>query len=111
MRRVLPIAAVLACLITAAPAAAAAKLELAVQDDAVLLNRVYGDDQLAFDRAVEMGFLQDAEYAPSSGGRVHRHVGWDELAPAGRRQAHATRHAPAPAQTGPVGDVTLPSDG
>ena len=49
--------------------------------------------------------------SPSSGGRVHRHVGWDELAPAGRRQAHATRHAPAPAQTGPVGDVTRPSDG
>ena len=49
--------------------------------------------------------------SPSSGGRVHRHVGWDELAPAGRRQAHATRPAPAPAQTGPVGDVTRPSDG
>jgi len=47
----------------------------------------------------------------SSDGRVHRHVGWDELAPAGRRQAHATRPAPAPAQTGPVGDVTRPSDG
>ncbi|OII12385.1 hypothetical protein [Curtobacterium sp. MCBA15_008] len=47
--------------------------------------------------------------SPSSGGRVHRHVGWDELAPAGRRQAHATR--PAPAQAGPVGDVTRPSDG
>jgi len=48
---------------------------------------------------------------PSADGRVHRHVGWDELAPAGRRQVHTTRPAPAPAQTGTVGDVTRPSDG
>ncbi|MET0144666.1 MAG: hypothetical protein ABW328_07790 [Ilumatobacteraceae bacterium] len=54
---------------------------------------------------------------PSADGRVHRHVGWDELAPAGRRQlhatrpTHATRPAHAPAQTGAVGDVTRPSDG
>jgi len=63
--------------------------------------------------------------APSADGRVHRHVGWDELAPAGRRQTHAARRtpvtlpaptsatatAPAPARTGPVTDVTRPSDG
>lgn len=61
--------------------------------------------------------------APSADGRVHRHVGWDELAPAGRRQTHAARRtpvtlpaptsatAPVPARTGPVTDVTRPSDG
>ncbi|TDN45100.1 hypothetical protein EDF64_10320 [Curtobacterium flaccumfaciens] len=52
-----------------------------------------------------------AATAPSVDGRVHRHVGWDELAPAGRRQVHTTRPTPAPAQTGAVGDVTRPSDG
>lgn len=34
--------------------------------------------------------------------RVHRHVGWDELAPAGRRPDRSTR---------PVAEVTRPSDG
>jgi hypothetical protein len=45
------------------------------------------------------------------GGRVHRHVGWDELAPAGRRPTRATRRVAAPARTGPVSDVTRSSDG
>jgi hypothetical protein len=49
--------------------------------------------------------------APAADARVHRHVGWDELAPAGRQQVHAARPTPAPARTGPVGDVTRPSDG
>lgn len=44
-------------------------------------------------------------------GRVHRHVGWDELAPAGRRPIHATEPTPAPARAGAVRDVTRPSDG
>jgi hypothetical protein len=75
---------------------------------------------------------------PAADGRVHRHVGWDELAPAGRRAAR-TRRAAVPrtgaapgtalpgagsalpgagsaptvarAQTGPVADVRRPSDG
>jgi hypothetical protein len=55
MRRLLPIAALLACLVAPAAAPAATNLELAVQDDPVLLNRSWGDDQLALDRAVEMG--------------------------------------------------------
>lgn len=45
----------LALLATAAPASAAAGLELAVQDDAVLLHRSYGDARLALDRTQEMG--------------------------------------------------------
>lgn len=45
------------------------------------------------------------------GARVHRHVGWDELAPAGRRQTRATRPVAAPARTGPAVDVTRSSDG
>lgn len=71
-------------------------------------------------------------------GREHRHAGWDELAPAGRRPARSgvrgratapvdhvawsadaapLGHAPAapraagPAPTGPVGDATRPTDG
>ncbi|SFF71756.1 hypothetical protein [Curtobacterium sp. YR515] len=74
---------------------------------------------------------------PAADGRVHRHVGWDELAPAGRRAARTRRVAPIPgaapgtalpgagsalpgagsaptvarAQTGPVADVRRPSDG
>ncbi|MGN6407151.1 MAG: hypothetical protein ACTHMH_02300 [Curtobacterium sp.] len=58
---------------------------------------------------------------PAADGRVHRHVGWDELAPAGRRATRAQRasalpgadRAPrsAPAQTGHVADVRRPSDG
>ena len=54
MRRVLPIAAVAACLL-AAPAQAAKNLELAVQDDAVLVSRSYSDAQLALERAQAMG--------------------------------------------------------
>jgi hypothetical protein len=46
-----------------------------------------------------------------AGARVHRHVGWDELAPAGRRPTRATRRVAAPARTGPVSDVTRSSDG
>ncbi|WP_144749274.1 hypothetical protein [Curtobacterium pusillum] len=49
--------------------------------------------------------------APPVGARVHRHVGWDELAPAGRRQTRATRPVVAPARTGPAADVTRSSDG
>ena len=49
--------------------------------------------------------------AGSVGARVHRHVGWDELAPAGRRQTRATRPVAAPARTGPAPDVTRSSDG
>lgn len=48
---------------------------------------------------------------PTADARVHRHVGWDELAPAGRRPTRATRPVPAPARTGPGTDVTRPSDG
>ena len=55
MRRLLPIAALLACLIAPSPAAAAKNLELAVQDDAVLLNRIYGDADLALQRTTELG--------------------------------------------------------
>lgn len=44
------------------------------------------------------------------GARVHRHVGWDELAPAGRRRTRATRPVAAPARTGPAADVTRSSD-
>lgn len=51
-------------------------------------------------------------------GRVHRHAGWDELAPAGRRTrrvapARSATAAPAsaPARTGHVGGVTRPVDG
>jgi hypothetical protein len=54
MRRLLPIAALLACLLPASDALASKKLELAVQDDPVLLNRSYSDQALALDRAVEM---------------------------------------------------------
>ncbi|WP_420368052.1 hypothetical protein [Curtobacterium sp. L1-20] len=43
--------------------------------------------------------------------RAHRHVGWDDLAPAGRRPVRADRTAPAPAQAGHRGDVTRPADG
>jgi len=32
---------------------------------------------------------------PSADGRVHRHSGWDELAPAGRRAPHGARRAAA----------------
>ena len=86
MRRVLPIAAVLACLIPAASAAASANLELAVQDDPVLLNRSYGDDQLTLDRSVEMGAtwvrvnLRWAASMPDAQARARRKphtVAWD----------------------------------
>ncbi|MGG7307472.1 hypothetical protein ACQXVK_09795 [Curtobacterium sp. AB451] len=57
----------------------------------------------------------------SPDGRVHRHVGWDELAPAGRRAVRTRRDADAfhgadraptsaRAQAGPVADVRRPSD-
>ena len=68
---------------------------------------------------------------PAADGRVHRHVGWDELAPAGRKPARAARArvasaagtarpsaaagsgrpSAARAQTGPGADVPRPSDG
>ncbi|MBA8990707.1 hypothetical protein FHW23_001953 [Curtobacterium pusillum] len=64
----------------------------------------------------------------SADARVHRHVGWDELAPAGRQQVRQRRRAAAaaspafagatdarsvadPAPAGHVTDVTRPSDG
>jgi hypothetical protein len=86
MRRLLPIAALLACLITAAPAAASKNLELAVQDDPVLLAHNYGDDKLALDRAVEMGAtwvrvnLRWASSMPSSQAKAKHKphtVAWD----------------------------------
>jgi hypothetical protein len=50
--------------------------------------------------------------AVAADGRVHRHVGWDELAPAGRRaQRSASHRVAAPARTGHAADVTRPSDG
>jgi|GEM_PF-2196635 len=49
--------------------------------------------------------------AASVDGRVHRHVGWDELAPAGRRPTRTARPAAAVVRTSPVHDVTRPSDG
>ncbi|HVL95009.1 MAG TPA: hypothetical protein VM266_04045 [Solirubrobacteraceae bacterium] len=55
MRRLTVIATSLAAAALAAPAAAAPGLELAVQDDAVLLHRHYGDADLALDRAAAMG--------------------------------------------------------
>ncbi|PYY54554.1 hypothetical protein DEJ17_14235 [Curtobacterium sp. MCSS17_011] len=55
--------------------------------------------------------VRPAAAAPSTNERGHRHVGWDELAPGGRRPEQAARPTPAPARTGPVGDVTRPSDG
>jgi hypothetical protein len=55
MRRLLPIAALLACLLAAAPARAARDLELAVQDDPVLLYHSYGPWALALQRAQDMG--------------------------------------------------------
>ena len=55
MRRVLPIAAVLACLLPAAPAAAAPTSSSRCRTTPSCSTAVYGDDQLAFDRAVEMG--------------------------------------------------------
>lgn len=57
------------------------------------------------------GAPRRAPVVPSADGRVHRHVGWDELAPAGRQPVRGARPAPAPARTGQVGDVTRPSDG
>src|SRR5215212_6512778 len=87
MRRLLPIsAALLACLIPAAPAAANKNLELAVQDDPVLLTRSWGDDQLALDRAVEMGAswvrvnLRWASSMPDAQAKARRKphtVAWD----------------------------------
>jgi hypothetical protein len=86
MRRLLPIAALLACVLPAAPAAASKNLELAVQDDAVLLTRSYGDAQLAFDRATQMGAswvrvnLRWAASMPDAQARAKskpRSVAWD----------------------------------
>jgi hypothetical protein len=55
MRRLLPIAALAGCLLTASPAVASKNLELAVQDDPVLLTHSYGDHALALQRTTEMG--------------------------------------------------------
>jgi hypothetical protein len=86
MRRLLPIAALLACLITASPAAAAKNLELAVQDDAVLLNRHYSDQGLALQRTSELGAtwirvnLRWAASMPDAQARAKRKprtVAWD----------------------------------
>ncbi len=56
--------------------------------------------------------------ARPSDGRVHHHVGWDELAPAGRRpqrvgHARSATTAPvaAPARAGRSGGATRPVDG
>jgi hypothetical protein len=86
MRRLLPIAAAFACLLGAAPAEASKHLELAVQDDAVLLTRSYGDHALALDRAGEMGAswvrvnLRWAASMPDAQARAKRKprvVAWD----------------------------------
>jgi hypothetical protein len=77
MRRLLPILAALLGL--AAPASAATPLELAVQDDAVLLHGRWGDPALALDRAAEMG----AE-------RLRVNLGWAWSMPT--RQARGRYH-------------------
>src|SRR3712207_4509951 len=86
MRRLLPIAALLACLIAPSPAAAAKNLELAVQDDAVLLNRIYSDSNLALQRTTELGAtwirvnLRWAASMPEAQARAKRKprtVAWD----------------------------------
>jgi hypothetical protein len=66
----------LAAAATAPAAHAAADLELAVQDDAVLLTRSYGDSQLALDRTVQMGAR-----------RVRVNVRWAASMPAAQARA------------------------
>jgi len=76
----------LSLLAFAAPAHAAAGLELAVQDDAVLLHRAYGDASLALDRTQEMGarrirvnlaWASAMPVAQSKARRRPRQVAWD----------------------------------
>jgi hypothetical protein len=82
MRRLLPIAAVLACLLPAAQAAAATDLELAVQDDPVLLTHAYGDSAIALDRAQAMGAK-----------RIRVNLRWAYSMPKSERTAKHAPHA------------------
>src|SRR3954451_22916748 len=82
MRRLLPLAAVLFCLLPAANAAAAADLELAVQDDPVLLTHSYGNHALALDRAQVMGAK-----------RIRVNLRWAYSMPTAQRRARRAPHA------------------
>ena len=81
MRLLLATAALLACLVVAGPARAASDLELAVQDDPVLLNHSYGPWALALDRAQAMGAK-----------RIRVNLRWAYQMPASQRTARRAPH-------------------